>query len=72
MTILYPAPAAVKSPRRTFAAGLVTARLARPFEPTPEERAWWAAECERIEAARLDRHYDALAGASAALDSVGS
>ena len=20
----------------------------RPFEPTPEERSWWAAECERL------------------------
>jgi len=72
MTILYPALAAVKSPRRTFAAGIVTARPARPFEPTLEERAWWAAECARIEAARLDRHYDDLAGASAALDSAGA
>ncbi len=40
MTILYPAPAAVKSPRRTFAAGIVAARPDRPFEPTPEDRAW--------------------------------
>lgn len=51
MTILYPAPAPVKTARR-FGAGILPTR---PFEPTPEERAWWAAESARLEDARLDR-----------------
>ena len=96
MTILYPAPAPVKS-ARPFGQGIpetesqvairaafnhlfpVTtrrgrlddpepARVAGKVEPSAEDRAWWAAESARLESARLDRHYDDLAGESAALD----
>ena len=40
------------------------------FEPTPEDRAAWAAESERIESAREDRRVDLLAAESAALDAM--
>ncbi len=65
MTILFDAAAPVK-PARPFAAGLIPSARPRAFEPSAEDRAWWAAECERIEAARLNAHYDAMAEESAA------
>jgi hypothetical protein len=39
-----------------------------PFDPSPADRAWWAVESHRIEAARIDDHFDRLAAESAALD----
>jgi len=64
MTILYPAPAPVKTARR-FGAGILPPRPVRPFEPTPEERAWWAAESARLEE---NARFDQMAGESAYLD----
>ena len=50
MTILFDARRTVK-PSRRFGAGILTDR----FGPTPEDRAWWAAESARLEDARFDR-----------------
>ena len=46
MTILYPTPAAVKSPR-PFAAGLAPARRTRIAGPSLADRIWSAAELNR-------------------------
>lgn len=42
----------------------------RAFEPSPGDRAWWAAESDRLTAARVNRRVDRRAAESAALDSL--
>jgi len=39
----------------TVAPELEPAPRPRPFEPTPAERSWWAAECERLASPRAPR-----------------
>jgi hypothetical protein len=60
MSILFDSACTVKP--QSFGQGV----FARPrkFEPTPEERAWWASERARME----DAHYDELAYEAAAID----
>lgn len=58
MTILYPAPAAVKSARR-FGAGLLATRPTYRADHTAADAAWLAADNARRE--RLDRRVDELA-----------
>jgi hypothetical protein len=49
MKILFDSARRV-NPARAFGAGIRPARLPdRPFEPSPEDRRWWAAECGRLE-----------------------
>jgi hypothetical protein len=39
-------------------------------DPTDEDREWWRDESDRLELARLDREFDAMARESAMLDAV--
>ena len=66
MSILFPIPTQVK-PARPFGAGILPARPER-FEPTPEDRRWWAEESDRLERARENAHYDRLAADALAAD----
>ncbi len=75
MTILYPTPAAVKSPRPMFAAGLVPARRTRIAGPSLADRRWAAAELNRAATdyvVTCPGHavLDQWAGESAALDAA--
>ena len=65
MTILYPAPAPVKSARR-FGAGLLASLPAYRADHTAADEAWLVHDNARREAE--NRHYDAMAAESAALD----
>ena len=56
---------------RAFGAGLFEPDgTHRPSEPTLEDRALWAAECHRVEMARLNRHADHRAAESRAVDAL--
>ena len=57
--VKFPRPAA--KPARPFAAGLFRSTPVDRVDYTAADAAWWAAESARLEAARLDRHYDELA-----------
>jgi hypothetical protein len=73
MKILFDSARGV-NPARAFGAGIRTAPLPdRPFEPCPEDRTWWAAECDRCERShnrRRDLALDAMALESAAIDEL--
>lgn len=73
MTILYPAPAAVKSPRRMFALGLARPNRERVARFTAADREWAAqalnVECRDFEVIALGTaELDRLAAESAALE----
>jgi hypothetical protein len=40
------------------------------YAPSPDDRAWWAAEIERLESARIDRDADRRAAESDATDAL--
>jgi hypothetical protein len=40
------------------------------YAPSPDDRAWWAGEIERLESARIDRDADLRAAESDALDAL--
>ena len=63
MTILYPAPASVKSTRR-FGAGILATRPTYRADHTASDEAWWAAESVRTENARFDRQAEESAALS--------
>jgi hypothetical protein len=68
MTILFDARRPVKSARRAFGAGITTGPAASV--PSPEDRAWWAAESARLEAEREARELEIRALASYATDAL--
>lgn len=65
MTILYPAPAPVKSGRR-FGRGLLRSLPAYRADHTAADEAWLA--LDDAGRAAVDREADAMAGEAAALD----
>ena len=68
-SILFDATRPVKPAARPFGAGLLPpGPPSRPFEPSPEDRAWWAAESSPPgNRAAGDARFDAMAAESAAL-----
>jgi hypothetical protein len=50
--------------------GTGPAPRARAFEPSPEDRSWWAAESERLAADRAAADLDAAAAEAWALDQI--
>jgi hypothetical protein len=66
MTTLFNSAAPV-NPTRPFGAGILP-RTPRTFEPSPEDRVWWAQECERLDTARENARFDHMAAESAALE----
>jgi hypothetical protein len=58
MTILYPAPAPVKSTRR-FAAGLFASKPTYQAPCTSDDTSWWAAQLAAV--AERDSHLDQMA-----------
>ena len=75
MTTLYPAPAAVKSPRRMFALGLAKPNRERVAPYTAADLAWAAAELNAWAAdyeveVPADFVLDQMAGESAYHDSL--
>lgn len=63
MTTLYHFASPVK-PARRFGAGLLRSLPTYRADHTASDAAWWAAECARLEDARLDQR----AAESAAMD----
>ncbi len=67
MTILFDATRTVKPASRPFGSGILS-RTPRTFEPSAADRAWWAQESERLDTARENARFDAMAEESAAMD----